>query len=279
MIVASATIRQPENRVLRSCATGIGAVYGPAVTSLAPVSPDRVDAVVFDMGGVFAVPAPAPMSELMAAGGVRFELDDSSARVAHYAGVAALTAALVDGAVHETNPAVWEHYDRAYFASTGLRGTALDEAVAARTAARVDGFDTAVIWSHVLVENRAAFARIARLRPTAIVTNNNGTAVQQCLDMRICQVGDGDLPSVAAIVDSGVVGVAKPDPAIFAPALDALGTAADRTLYVGDTVHADVHGATAAGMPVVQLDPYDHHAHFDHWRLPDVVALAEHLAT
>ena len=70
---------------------------------------------------------------------------------------------------------------------------------------------------------------------------------------------------------------AKPDPAIFGPALAALGTDPARTLYVGDTVHADVHGATAAGMAVVQLDPYDHHAHFEHWRLPDLVALAEHL--
>lgn len=247
------------------------------MSSLSPVPPDRIDAVVFDMGGVFAVPAPGPMAELTAAVGVRVELDDAAARAAHYAGVAALTATLVHGAVRETDPSVWHAYDRAYFASTGLTGKALEEAVAARHAARTGGGDSAVIWSHVLVENRAAFARIATVRPTAVVTNNNGTAVQQCLDMGICQVGDGPLPSVAAIVDSGVVGVAKPDPAIFRPALDALGTDAARTLYVGDTVHADVHGAIAAGMPVVQLDPYDHHVHFDHWRLPDVVALAEHL--
>ena len=46
-------------------------------------------------------------------------------------------------------------------------------------------------------------------------------------------------------------------------------------LYVGDTVHADVRGAQAAGMPVVQLDPYDLHADFDHLRLPTVAALAD----
>ena len=53
------------------------------------------------------------------------------------------------------------------------------------------------------------------------------------------------------------------------------GTDPARTLYVGDTVHADVRGAQAAGMPVVQLDPYDLHADFDHLRLPTVAALAD----
>jgi len=272
VIVASPTIRHPENGALRSGDVGIGAVYGPAM-----ISPDRIDAVVFDMGGVFAVPAPGPVSELVGAAGVEIELDDAAARLAHYAGVAALTGALVDGEVRETDPAVWDAYDRAYFGSAGLAGEALGTAVVARHAARISG-DSAAIWSHVLVENREAFARISERRPTAIVTNNNGTAEQQCLDMKICQLGAGPLPQVAAIVDSTVIGIAKPDPAIFSPALDALGTDAGRTLYVGDTVHADVRGATAAGMPVVQLDPFDFHDSHDHWRLPDVVALAEHLA-
>jgi FMN phosphatase YigB (HAD superfamily) len=239
---------------------------------------DRIDAVVFDMGGVFVVPAPAVVAEILAAAGVDLELDDPSARAGHYAGVAALTAALADGAVSESDPAIWQVYDRAYFTVTGLAGEVLERAVQARGAQRATGSSTAV-WTHVLEENREAFHRIADRRPVAVVTNNNGTAIDQCRDLGLCQVGDGDLPSVAAIVDSGVLGIAKPDPRIFAPALEALGTAAARTLYVGDTVHADVHGATAAGMPVVQLDPFDHHAQHDHWRLPDLVALASHLVT
>ena len=97
------------------------------------------------------------------------------------------------------------------------------------------------------------------------------------IDFDLCQVGPGALTEVAAIVDSSVEGVAKPDPRIFQPALDALGTDPSRTLYVGDTVHADVHGADAAGMPVVQLDPYDLHADWGHWRLPDLAALLDHL--
>jgi hypothetical protein len=46
---------------------------------------------------------------------------------------------------------------------------------------------------------------------------------------------------------------------------------------VGDTVHADVLGASAAGIPVAQLDPYDLHLDFDHARFPDLEAVADWL--
>ncbi len=59
------------------------------------------------------------------------------------------------------------------------------------------------------------------------------------------------------VVDSAVVGVAKPDPAIFSIALDALGVPASRTvLYVGDSLRYDVAGAVAAGLQPVHLDPH-----------------------
>jgi FMN phosphatase YigB (HAD superfamily) len=211
------------------------------------------------------------------AAGIALEFDARAARLAHYTGIAAITASLSHEPVSEADASVWEAYDLAYFAAAGLSGESLRVAVLARHAARLAG-DSTVIWTHVLEENRDAFHEIAEDRPVAVVTNNNGTATEQCRDLGLCQIGPGSLPAVAAIVDSGVLGIAKPDPRIFAPALDALGTDAARTLYVGDTVHADVRGAAAAGMPVVQLDPFDYHADHDHWRLPDVVALAGHLA-
>jgi putative hydrolase of the HAD superfamily len=132
------------------------------------------------------------------------------------------------------------------------------------------------VWRQLLDENIEGFRRIvASGMPVAIVSNNDGTAEAQLRHFGICQVGAGPLPSVTVVVDSGVVGVAKPDPAIFRPALEALGTDPARTLYVGDTVQADVRGAEAAGMRAVQLDPYDLHADFDHARLATVAALAD----
>lgn len=53
---------------------------------------------------------------------------------------------------------------------------------------------------------------------------------------------------------SSDVGVAKPHPAIFRRALDALGVAANQAVYVGDRLEADVAGAQAVGMKGVLIE-------------------------
>ena len=233
-----------------------------------------IDAVVFDMGGVFMVPCPRRIGDELTAAGIEHGLDGETAPGAHYAGVRAITDLLADRAVAEDDPTIWRHYDRRAFAHVGLAGDRLEAALEVRDRMRER---SVWVWEHPLAANIAAFARIAGRVPVAIVSNNDGTAAEQCVRLGICQIGAGPLTPVAAIVDSTVAQVAKPDPAIFAPALAALDTDPARTLYVGDTVHADVLGATAAGLPVVQLDPLDLHRDHDHWRLPDVGALADHL--
>ena len=62
---------------------------------------------------------------------------------------------------------------------------------------------------------------------------------------------------MGVILDSAVVGVAKPDPGIFRIALDALNVPADGSvLHVGDSLRYDVAGALAAGLQPVHMDPY-----------------------
>lgn len=221
---------------------------------------------MFDIGGVFTYPDYQPVQRRLEELGVGRPPDVAAYRQAHHAGVRALTDAARP--TEEHRPDFWAVYDEAYGAALGVGGTHLDEfRVAIRTS-----------WSWVHRENVAAFHRLAADgMPTAIVSNNDGTAPDQMRDHGVCQVGPGPLPSVAAIVDSTLQGVAKPDPAIFAPALAALGLEPDRVLYVGDTVHADVMGASAAGMQVVQLDPFDHHADYDHARCRDLDELLDQL--
>ena len=108
--------------------------------------------------------------------------------------------------------------------------------------------------------------------PLAVVSNATGTMEQQLADHRICTSDGGAAAQVAVVVDSDVVGVEKPDPAIFGIALDALGLPPDGCLYVGDTVHFDVNGARAAGLRPVHLDPYRFCPHRDH---PHVGSLGE----
>ncbi len=67
------------------------------------------------------------------------------------------------------------------------------------------------------------------------------------------EIGWGD--EFAAVIDSGVVGVAKPDPRIFALTLAALGGAPATTVHVGDSRSADVDGARAAGWRAIWFGP------------------------
>lgn len=55
------------------------------------------------------------------------------------------------------------------------------------------------------------------------------------------------------VVLSAEVRMRKPNPAIFRRLLEGLRLAPEEVLYVGDTVHDDVAGARAAGIPVVWL--------------------------
>lgn len=225
--------------------------------------PDRVAAVIFDIGGVFAYPTFDPVRDQLGTWGIHHADDEPFLR-AHHAGVHALTLARRDRGVSGHSEDYWYTYDHAYGAKLGAGEQHMAEL---RPSIRTD-------WNWVHLDNVAAFIRLVESGvPAAVVSNNDGTAAEQMREFGVCQVGPGPLPSVAAIVDSTIIGILKPDPAIFTPALEALDVDADRALYVGDTVYADVDGALAAGMQVVQLDPFDDHRDFDHSRLPDVAAI------
>ena len=57
-----------------------------------------------------------------------------------------------------------------------------------------------------------------------------------------------------ATLTSAELGVAKPDPAIFARALAVAGVEARRAVHVGDSLEHDVAGALAAGVRPVLVD-------------------------
>jgi putative hydrolase of the HAD superfamily len=96
-----------------------------------------------------------------------------------------------------------------------------------------------------------AIACLTRLRDAGVrvgvVSNSDG------------RIGDalsraGLAPLIDCVVDSGVVGVEKPDPAIFAHALASLGLDAGNTWFLGDTVRYDAVGAEAAGLVAWVVD-------------------------
>ena len=93
-------------------------------------------------------------------------------------------------------------------------------------------------------------------RRVVIVSNSQGWMERHLREMGICQVGPGTGVPVSAIVDSALIGAEKPDPRIFAAALQAAGSRAERAVHVGDSVWFDVEGAVGAGLGAVHFDPH-----------------------
>jgi putative hydrolase of the HAD superfamily len=60
-------------------------------------------------------------------------------------------------------------------------------------------------------------------------------------------------PLLSAVVDSTLVGLSKPDPAIYSLAVRELGTTAARTMHVGDSYERDVCAARDAGLRTAWL--------------------------
>jgi putative hydrolase of the HAD superfamily len=81
-----------------------------------------------------------------------------------------------------------------------------------------------------------------------VVSNSNGNA-----HALLKQAGIG--ADLDFVIDSGVVGVEKPDPRIFELALRQAGVAAHEAAYVGDLYSIDVLGSRAAGLHPILLDP------------------------
>ena len=81
-----------------------------------------------------------------------------------------------------------------------------------------------------------------------VISNSNGS-VQRALEQA------GLTGHLDFVLDSTVVGVAKPDPRIFAIGLEASKTRAEETVYVGDSYFVDVVGARRAGWGAVLFDP------------------------
>jgi putative hydrolase of the HAD superfamily len=150
----------------------------------------------------------------------------------------------------------WREYLVGYFAACGVAEDQcrdLATEVAAATAGQA--------WTHVGTGVMVGLRALAALGlPMGVVSNSDGTVQAELRRLGVCHAPDGPPGSgveVGVVIDSAVVGLAKPDPAIFGLALDALGVPASGTvLHVGDSLRYDVAGARAAGLQPVHLDPH-----------------------
>ncbi len=221
-----------------------------------------IDTVFLDFGGVLCVPAHQAVLGALAQAAV--SVDPGLLDGAHYAGMAAL-----DSSRGEERQA-WTDYMTAYTTAAGV-------AEERRRAAMEALFAAQLPWSRVLPGSVEALQELAEAGITlAIVSNSEGTLEARLRALGICQVGAGPAVAVAAVIDSTVVGVRKPDAGIFALALQATRSTCDRAAHVGDSVRYDVAGARAAGIHPLHFDPHGDCPDRDHdhlWALRDLLPL------
>jgi putative hydrolase of the HAD superfamily len=223
-----------------------------------------IEAVLVDVGGVLLLPDHDRIAGTFARAGVH--VDRSRFDRAHYAGVAALDE------FTEGDRDIWVRYNRAYARACDTPEDALDEAVEHL----LNEFAAGAVWSRIVPGSVEALRELTALdAPLAIVSNAAGDTEQRLREYGVCQLGPGKGAEVAAILDSTVVGVAKPDPRIFELALQALDVPPDRAIHVGDTPGADVAGARAAGVHPVLVDPHSFHPHLDVERVASLLDVVD----
>ena len=93
-----------------------------------------------------------------------------------------------------------------------------------------------------------ALAALAERGMRLVCVSNWDVSLQDVLER--CGMGD----VFDGVVTSAGSGARKPDPAIFAAALELAGCSADEAVHVGDTLEEDVAGAGAAGIRALLLD-------------------------
>ena len=106
------------------------------------------------------------------------------------------------------------------------------------------------LWRYVPAEVPPLLAAIGAAGIAMVVTSNSEGRAAELL-------AEDDLARhFVAIVDSGVIGVSKPDKRIFEAAAAKVGVPLSSIVHVGDSESADVVGAKEAGAYAIRFDRF-----------------------
>jgi putative hydrolase of the HAD superfamily len=228
------------------------------------------EAVLLDVGGVFLLPEHDRILGALRRAECAVESDVLDG--AHYRGAAKFH---VDLDVEADWAGCWRGYLDDYLVECGVADDYREEAHR-----HVDSeFADAALWLREIPGCREGLQALAdtgvRL---GIVSNADGLIGERLRTLEILQVGPGLGIEVECVIDSGEVGVMKPDPRIFTIALDAMGIEARRAWYVGDMPAIDVAGARRAGLHPVLMDPLGLHHDAGYDRVDSLADLAARVA-
>ena len=210
----------------------------------------RPPAILLDVGGVFLLPSHDHIRSALSRIGHSVS-DGTTIDRAHYEAVRAFPMDLDPG---EWFGPYWNDYLEIYARAIGVDEELISESIEHLR----NEYVTGELWRHVIPGSKEGLAELVDTGiPIGIVSNSDGTIEQRLNDMGILQEGPGDGVEVRFVVDSGKVGVEKPDPHIFDFALDRLAMTAEGIWYVGDTPAFDVVGAARAGLDPILMDPFE----------------------
>ncbi len=241
------------------------AATGEALRSRRPLS-----AVLLDVGGLLLLPSHGTVRQALNPLGLHPDVRRLDA--AHYLALAESERVEGQRVGFAVGP-YWVAYARAAGVAAArcqLAGSAIQAVQAQRT-----------LFTRAAPGCRAGLRAIAHIgAPIVLVSNTEHGHVEAALgQLGICQVGPGRGVPLRAVVDSHIVGVAKPDAGIFRLALERAGGEAASAVHVGDSLRADVQGAFGAGIAAIHFDPLglcQHHDHPHAASLPEVAALLRH---
>lgn len=227
-----------------------------------------VQGVLLDAGGVFVVPSRDRLVETL--GDLIGPLSHAACERAHFEGIHALDAASVSG---DGERHIYLH---GYVSSLGMAEDRIEEAIDRLKPVWMG--PSPDLWNQVLGRSVAGLRTLhaAGLR-LGVVSNSDGHVEGELARSKICQVGPGQGVPVRTIIDSTVVGVAKPDPAIFDLALTTLALDPSDVIYVGDSVKYDIRSAQAAGITPLHFDPLNLCQQADHLHVAEVGDVLHHV--
>ncbi len=206
-----------------------------------------------------------------ALGRVGIPCDENDVAPAHYRAVRRLDRGAASG--------VRIDYLAALCDELGVSGARIQDAVGALNEFADRRRSGEILWSEPAPQAVRTIDALSRAGiAVVVVTNSNGHAAENLRDAGICQTSAGRGATVAGVIDSEVVGAAKPDPAIFHSALAHAGIAPTAAVHVGDMVSADVIGARSAGIVPIHLDPQRLCRASDHRHIRGLTGIWHHVA-
>jgi putative hydrolase of the HAD superfamily len=186
-------------------------------------------------------------------------LDPLALEFAEYEGRATIDRMLMSGQERDVN----KGYEQFFGAWLGAAGIPEEELHACGERFR-EIHSEATLWRVVRPGTMEALERLrSRGLRLAIVSNAEGQVENDARRF-------GLAPFFDTIIDSHIVGVAKPDPRIFQIALERLGVAPDEVRYAGDIYSIDMLGARAAGIEGALIDQHGRYHWVEHEKIRHV---------